>query len=123
MTIIEAIARVDELKSNTYSHADKVRWLSALDAMVKRSVIDTHEGGEGITFTRYDENTDHDTVLLIPEPYEDAYLHWLESKIDYHNGEYGKYNNSADAFNAVFNAFKNDYNRTHMPKGVKMTFF
>ena len=123
MKICEAIAKADELKSNTYSFADKVKWLSILDSMVKRTVIDTHEGGDGVSFTPYDDNTDTSTELLIPEPYDDAYLHWLEAKIDYHNGEYGKYNNATDAFNAVWNAFKNDYNRTHMPKGVGMTFF
>ena len=123
MTLDGAIARADDLKNNGYTRADKVKWISALDAMVKRTIIDTHEGGEAVVFTGYDDKTVHDTVLLIPEPYDDAYLHWLEAKIDYHNGEYKKYNNSIEAFYSVFNAFKNDYNRSHMPKSVKMTYF
>lgn len=123
MKIIEAINRIDALKHNTYSQSDKVRWLSTLDSMVKRHVIDTHEGGEEVVFTGYDDKTDVNAELLIPAPYEDAYLHWLESKIDYHNGEYGRYNNALDMFSTFYDGYKADYNRTHMPKRTKLKYF
>lgn len=123
MKIIEAINKIDDLKHNTYSRADKVGWLSRLDSMVKRLVIDTHEGGEDVTFTGYDENTDPETELLIPEPFDDAYLRWMEAQVDYTNGEYGKYNNAIEMFNKVWLDFQNHYNRTHMPKGKSMKFF
>ena len=122
MKIIEAINRIDSLKHNTYSESDKVRWLSTLDSLVK-GIIDAHEGGEDVTFTGYDDATDLYTELLIPAPYDDAYLRWLEAQIDYHNGEYDKYNNAADTFNTAFNDYKNYYNRTHKPKGKKFKFF
>ena len=123
MKIIEAINKIDDLKRNSYSQADKIGWLSRLDSMVKRLVIDTHEGGEDIVFSGYNADTDPETELLLPEPFDDAYLRWLEAQIDYANGEYEKYNNSAEAYNQVFKEFQNDYNRTHMPKGKKMKFF
>ena len=50
MTIIEAINRADRLKPNTYSQQDKVNWLSTLDGIVKKEIIDTHEGGEDVRF-------------------------------------------------------------------------
>ena len=123
MKIIEAINKIDDLKHNTFSHEDKVGWLSRLDSMVKRLLIDTHEGGEGVTFTGYTPDTDQDTEMLIPEPFDEAYLRWLEAQIDYHNGEYAKYNNSIEMFNTVFQSYKNYYNRTHLPKGQSMRFF
>jgi hypothetical protein len=123
MKIIEAINKIDDLKHNTYSHGDKVGWLSRLDSMAKRLVIDTHEGGEDVTFTGYNAETDPDTELLIPEPFDEAYLRYLEAQIDYANGEYGKYNNSIEMFNASWNAYQNYYNRTHMPKGSTVRFF
>ena len=123
MTISEAISRLDSLKHNTYTQTDKVKWLSRLDSMVKRLVIDTHEGGEGVAFTGYDDTTDIQTELLIPEPFDEAYLRWMEAQIDYHNGEYDKYNNSIEMFNTYWNNFQNFYNRTHMPKGKEMKFF
>lgn len=123
MKIIEAISRIDDLKHNTYSQSDKIVWLSKLDSMAKRLVIDTHVGGEYVSFTGYNADTDLDTEMLIPEPFDDAYLRWLEAQIDYANGEYKKYNNSIDMFNTIWNGYKNWYNRTYMPKGSKMNYF
>ena len=122
MKIIDAISRIDSLKHNTYTQADKVAWLSTLDGMVKSNIIDTHEGGVD-TFNGYDDSTDLQTELLITEPYTEVYLRWLEAQIDYYNGEYEKYNNSMDMFNTAYNGYKNYYNRTHMPIGNKIKYF
>lgn len=122
MKIIDAINRIDSLKHNTYTQADKVAWLSTLDGMVKHHIIDTHEGGVD-TFNGYDGSTDLQTELLIPEPYAEVYLRWMEAQVDYYNGEYEKYNNSMDMFNTAYNGYKNYYNRTHMPKGKKIKYF
>ncbi len=122
MKIIEAINRIDSLKHNTYSQSEKVAWLSRLDAMVKNHIIDTHEGDE-VTFTVYDDRTDLQTELLIPAPYDEAYLRWMEAQIDYHNGEYDKYNNAIEMWNTAYEGYQNYYNRTHMPKGKKFKFF
>ena len=115
MKIIEAITRLDALKFNTYTQSDKVDWLSRLDSMVKNQIIDTHEGAEAVTFTGYDDNTSLDTELLVPAPYDEVYLRWLEAQIDYHNGEYDKYNNAIIMFNTAFEAYQSYYNRMHKP--------
>ena len=123
VTIMEAISQTDELKHNTYPQNVKIGWLSRLDAVVKRLVIDTHEDGENVNFAGYDGNTDLHTQLLIPAPFDEAYIRWLEAQIDYSNGEYGKYNNAIDMFNTAWTAYRNDYNRTHMPKGTGFRYF
>ena len=123
MKIIQAINKIDALKRNTYSQPEKVEWLSRVDWMVKKHIIDTHEGAEQVSFKGYDDLTDLQTELLVPAPYEEMYLRWLEAMIDYHNGEYGKYNNAVDMFNTAFESYKNYYNRTHMPKGKKFKYF
>lgn len=122
MTIIEAINRIDALKHNTYTQSEKVNWLSRLDAMVKKFIIDTHEGDE-VTFTGYDDSTNTSTELLIPAPFDEAYLRWMEAQIDYYNGEYEKYNNSIEMFNTAYTEYQNWYNRNHKPKGKKFKFF
>lgn len=123
MKIIEAFGRMDALMHNTYSQTDKLGWLSRLDAMVKKHIIDTHEGADEVTFTGYDDNIDLQTELLIPAPYDEVYLRWMEAQIHYHNGEYDKYNNAMDMFHTAYTGFQNYYNRTHMPKGKKFKFF
>ena len=123
MKIIEAINRIDSLKHNTYTNVDKIEWLSRLDEMVLRLIIDTHEGGEDVVFESYDTKTDLNTEMLVPAPFDEVYLHWLEMQIDYAQAEYGRYNNSSEMFNTAFNKYRNYYNRTHKPKGGKINFF
>ena len=180
MKIIEAINQIDSLKHNTFSQDNKVAWLSRLDSMVKKHIIDTHEGADkeqainayildnkksyedsvveymkvnevsreeaeknvvfqeikykeakehieatrnDISFTGYDSLTDLQTELLVPEPYDEVYLRWMEAQIDYYNGEYEKYNNAIEMFNTAFNSYQNYYNRTHKPKGKQFKYF
>lgn len=123
MTIIEAITQIDTLKPNGFKQPEKIRWLSLLDGVIKAEIIDTHEGGSEVTFTGYDESTPLDTKLLVPAPYEHLYLRWLESQIDYHNAEIGKFNNSISLYNTAYSAFEKYYNRTHMPIQHKLKFF
>ena len=123
MTIIEAINQVDSIKPNSYSQSDKIEWLSRLDGLIKKHIIDTHEGGESVVFNGYDDSTPLDTKLIAEAPYDAVYLSWLEAKIDYANGEFNKYNNSAVAYNTDYSAFERYYNRTHMPLSKKQKFF
>ena len=123
MKIIEAISRLDSLKHNTYSQNDKVAWLSRLDGMVKSLIIDAHEGGEEVIFTGYDDSTDTSTELLVPAPFDEVYLRWLEAQIDYTNGEYDKYNNAILMYQAAYDGYANYYNRTHMPNGNAIKYF
>jgi hypothetical protein len=115
MTIIEAITSIDSLIFNTYTQNDKVAWLSRLDANVMRHIIDNHEGAEDVSFSGYTAQTPLDTVLLVPAPYDEMYLKWLEAQIHYHNGEYEKYNNAIIMYNTVFESYAAYYNRTHKP--------
>ncbi len=123
MTIRDAITRIDALKFNTYSDIDKVEWLSRLDNSIKLQVIDTHEGGGCVVFEGYDDSTDMDTQLLVPSPFDEIYLRWLEAQIDYHNGEYDKFNASIIMYNTAFEAYAKYYKRTHMPRSRGNRFF
>ena len=122
MKLIEAINQIDAVKPNGYSQADKIRWLSTLDGIIKSEVIDTHEGAY-FEFNGYTDDTPLTTELLIPAPYDEAYIFYLESKIDYWNGEIAKYNNSIAMYNEAYSAYERYYNRTHMPKGKKFKYF
>lgn len=122
MKIIEAIQKVDALKPNNYSQEDKVKWLSTLDGIIKTEIIDTHEGADNVTFKGYDISS-LETELLVPAPYDDIYIKWLEAQINYNNSEIGKYNNSMAMYNSAYSTYERYYNRTHMPKGHKFKYF
>ena len=123
MTLMEAISHVDSIKPNRYTQVEKIKWLSILDGIVKTEIIDTHEGAESVTFNGYDDIAHLTTTLLIPAPYDDVYYRWLEARIDYANGEYGKFNNSITMYNAAYTAFEKFYNRTHKPIAKNFTHF
>lgn len=123
MTINEALHRIDNIKPNTYNPTEKIKWLSTLDGNIKKNIIDTHQNGESVVFNGYDENTDLSTQLLVPAPYDDIYLFYLESKIDYWNGEIRKYNNSNAMFSNALELFSKYYNRMNLPLGRNMKYF
>lgn len=123
MTIMGAINHLDAVKPNGYSQVEKIKWLSTLDGIVKAEIFDTHEEGEGKDFKGYDEMTALTKELLVPHPYDDIYIRYLEMQIDYANGEYGKYNNSKTVYNEAFGEFVKYYNRTHKPISKRFTHF
>ncbi len=123
MTIMEVISHVDSIKPNRYTQVEKIKWLSMLDGIVKAEIIDTHEGAEAVAFKGYDDIAALTTELLIPASYADVYFRWLEARIDYANGEYGKYNNSITMYNTAYTAFEKYYNRTHKPISKDFTHF
>ena len=122
MKVIEAIQQVDALKPNNYSQEDKIKWLSTLDGIIKIEIIDTHEGSSVGAFNGYDMSS-LETKLIVPAPYDDIYIKWLEAQIDYNNSEIGKYNNSMVMYNSAYSNYERYYNRTHMPKGHKFKYF
>lgn len=114
MTLMEAINHLDAVKPNSYKQNEKIRWLSTLDGIIKKEIIDTHEGGEKVTFGGYTE-VDLTRKLIVPAPYEDIYIKWLEAQIDYANGETAKYNNALTLYNNAYLAFAKAYHREHRP--------
>lgn len=123
MTLVEAIQTTDRLKPNDYSFEEKVAWLSELDGIIRREIIDVREGAPEEEFAGYGPETDDDTVLVVYAPYEEIYPTWLGNKIDFYNQEAALYNNSAIRYNDLLNAFRNDYNRHHSAKRVRYNWF
>lgn len=122
MTIREAITQADESLGNTYTQKEKINWLSLLDQRVKTKIIDTHAGADAVSFSGYDASTDLETVLLVPAPFDEMYLRWLEAQIHYRDHEDVRYNNAIDIFNMLWDEFRNDYNSKHMPLGHRFQF-
>lgn len=109
MKIIDAITRIDSLIFNTYTQQDKIGWLSDVDWDVVRNVMKCKH----TEFQGYGSDTDLQTELLIPAPYDKAYLLWMEAQIHYYNAEYDRYNNAIVMFNKQFSEFAAFWNREH----------
>lgn len=82
-----------------------IDFLSTLDGRVAREIYNDKE------FSGYTKDVDRETELLIPYPYQDIYLRWLEAMIDKNNEEMTSFNNNMAMFNADFENYANYYNR------------
>jgi hypothetical protein len=76
-----------------------------------------------IFFNGYNDDTPLDTELIVKAPYDELYISFLASKIDFFNGEFVRYNNNIVRFNDTMTAYGNHYNRTHMPKGKHIKYY
>ena len=76
-----------------------------------------------MVFEGYSEETSLETELLIPAPYDEVYILWLEARIDHANNEYGKYNNSSVMFNNAYSEYMRYYNRNNLPLSGKRVYF
>ena len=118
MTIKNAVIYAKSLKGRyTYDESKVREWLTRLDAAIIAQIIDNYEDSEEVYFEGYmDETVPDDTELIVPMPWDTLYLRWIETQTDYANGEYDRYNNSAQAYSEAYDAFAKYYHRTHMPR-------
>ncbi|MBR4538431.1 MAG: hypothetical protein IKO52_06255 [Clostridia bacterium] len=119
MTIDQAIHTVDMLKPNQIERARKIDWLETLDRRIYLDLMCTHGRGNEREvpdrFDGYGQDTDPDTVLLAPPPYDEIYRFYLEMHIDLVNQEYDKYNNSAILYANAWGHLARMWNREHSP--------
>lgn len=118
MKLQEAIDRADRTKPNMLPRELKVAWLAELDGMVIRELEQTHEGGESVIYTGYNEQTPPDTVLRVPEPYSSVYVWYLIANMDLMTGELDKYSNDHALYNNAYMTYSDYYTRTHRPIGL-----
>ena len=114
MTLTEAIRRIDALKPNKYTNAEKTAWLSSLDHQIFNDIVSTHEHPLMDAFQPYE--TGAEVTLLAYPPYdEELYPAYLGMMIDRANAEFDRYNQAAVIYNNALLTFRNHYNRTHLP--------
>ena len=115
MTISQLLNQIDALKPNHFTAPEKVAWIRELDSRFYAEVVLNHEGGDLVVYEPYQEDASGDTELLIKEPYDGCYLHYLAMQIDLYNMEIHKYNNSKEIFDQLYAQAAAAYTRENMP--------
>ena len=111
MTVKEAIAFVDDIKPNAFTNLAKTRWLSEAEGMVQTEVLMIAPADiQTYTWTK-----DQDTELIVAPPHDKLYTSYLAAMIDYANGEYDRYQNAMQLFNAHFGEFMAWFADTYRP--------
>lgn len=112
MTISNAISRCDAMFPGAGLNVElKISWLSELDMTVKTEIFDTHKDSR--PFDGYTADTPGETVLLVPSPYDEMYIYYLQARLAYVNGELAQYNNAIAMFNELWSKYARKYNREH----------
>lgn len=106
MTMNQVIEELDKLKPNVYDEDTKYKWMARLDGMISTQV-------HGEELPEYTLPDDADMPLLVPAPFDDIYVLYCASMIDFHNREYSNYNNTALMFTERLDAYKAWYIQNH----------
>lgn len=102
-TIEKILDRVNKNKPNAFDKETLVRWIAELDGRVAADVM--LMGIEEIAGFEYEYPGDLATEPLVCFPHDRIYDLWLEAQIDFGNGEYNKYQNTMEYFNAAYGNF------------------
>ena len=107
LTAEEVLSQVDTLLPNSYTAAEKLRWLAQAEGFVKREIL--CESGPL-------SELQTDTVLSVPPPYDELYRYYVEAQIHYANAEMTRYNNASTAWNNAFLTYRDYCSRTLTPQ-------
>lgn len=113
MTINEAIAQVQRIKPNVTPTDVLIGWLLRVDKYVYEEIMRGREGFDNITFEQPYTVADGEKTLLVPPPYDELYMYYLEGNICYEERELRKQANAMALYNESMHAFAKKYMRDH----------
>ena len=98
MTIETCLNLVDSMMPNGVDASVKLRFLGEIEGKVRVELLGETPDGE----TDYNEATPTGTVLCVPHPYDQLYLLYIMTMLDYIAGDTARYENSAAMFNTAY---------------------
>lgn len=110
MTIQNCMDLVDAMMPNQLRSLVKLRLLGEIEGKVKVELY----GEDPDELIPFDEDTPTGTELCVPHPYDQLYLLYMMSMMDYLNGDAARYENGA----AMFNLAYQNYGKWLKRKGV-----
>ena len=111
MTLDQVIQMADSIKLNTFPANAKTEWVNECEGMVQTQVM-LFAIEEVIT---YDYERDKSKELLVLPPHSKIYWAYVCAMIDFANGEYDKYANSMQMFNAFFGEYMRWFAKVYRP--------
>ena len=114
LTVQELIDFTDRVKPNDFSEDDKVNWITQCEGIVQSQVM-LMAPVEFITYTWPDSK---DYELLVNPPFDKLYRTYMQAMIDYHNGEYGNYQNTMTMFNSDLSEFSRWFSTVYRPADI-----
>lgn len=114
-TLGQIVAETMRLRPNPYSGEELTDWVNQLQADIWREIW--MQPGEP---PELDWAGDQQTELLLGSTWAGLYTAWLGAQIDYHNGEYDKYANTMEMFNAQWRKYAAWYGNNYYHDGTPL---
>ena len=110
-TLKGVIELVDGIKPNAFSDAVKTQWLNECEGVIQTEVMLL----DVAACISYSYERDKDAQLLVQPPHDKVYWTYLVAMIDFANGEYNRYQDTVQMYNAFFGEYMRWYARTYRP--------
>ena len=115
MTVGELIETIIRLRGQQYGEDIMMGWLNEIEGQVIDEIVNRAEGYD-VEFKPLSYYSDAEKRLTIPERFQDVYINYMLSKIDYHNQETERYNNDVIMYNSAYDAYAAWFRRENRPK-------
>lgn len=116
MKLNEVIRMVDDIKPNAFGDEAKTAWINECEGMVQTQIMLIAPAD----IIQYEYDKDAETELLALPPHNKIYWAYLTAMVDFANGEYNKYQNTMQVFNAYFGEYMRWYARVYRPADGQM---
>lgn len=101
MKLSEALEEVKKVKPNGFDDDTLTLFINKLEQNAFETLRTPLEQRK-----RYKWSEDADVTLVIPPPYDNAYISWLKAQIDFNNEEHASYANNQAQFNIDYEEFE-----------------
>lgn len=117
MTVNECLAKVKDRKPNAYSDESLTDRLNEIEARIQREILLK----EPEDIIQYEFPGDRDKELILPKPYDSAYVYYIKMMVEFDQEEYSAYNNTMAMFNAQYQDAEKYYNKMNPnPPAIKI---
>ena len=101
MTIENCLKLVDAMMPNGVSDSVKLRFLGEIEGKVRVELLGEEPDGD----MDFHDETPKGMVLCVPHPYDQLYLLYVMTMLDYISGDVARYENSAAIFNTAYQSY------------------
>lgn len=116
MTAAAIIEQYNNERPNSVDTNLKLSWLLKCEQSVVDTIIKRHKGAPSDEeLDEYLNTFDLSSDMLVPEPYDDLYIYFIDQRVALNQNDTRRYNAAATLFNTAFLTYQQKYNREHLP--------
>ena len=116
MTLSQVVNMACDLRPNAFSRDTLTAWINEIEGQIQTDILLLDRRN----VRQYDWQTDQDEMLIVKPPHDKLYCAYVVAQIDFANGEYDKYANSAEMANSHLAEFTRWFSRNYRPAERKM---